>query len=254
MIKFVAINCITLTCNVEIVRILLLISTLLDTISSCAYHSTWFDLWKKKRRSTLRLRGQQSNLTRININHSSFTGLFTRPTLQQPPGATLENHPRLIPVSGRLQRSVRSFSFSNFSFPAQSKTRPKLISHCRAFPLLNRLATRFNNFRNMNTGCVLIIWIFFFNIFIWKCKNAHCYVTWLTGNLLIFNYNLHVTLMCCILYAIKYEIAIIFFFFFFLLFFLLFLLFSFCFNLQRCRETRVMFPPNIYGSLKTDIN
>ena len=227
MIKFVAINCITLTCNVEIVRILLLISTLLDTISSCAYHSTWFDLWKKKRRSTLRLRGQQSNLTRININHSSFTGLFTRPTLQQPPGATLENHPRLIPVSGRLQRSVRSFSFSNFSFPAQSKTRPKLISHCRAFPLLNRLATRFNNFRNMNTGCVLIIWIFFFNIFIWKCKNAHCYVTWLTGNLLIFNYNLHVTLMCCILYAIKYEIAIIFFFFFFCFFFCFFCFFRF---------------------------
>lgn len=144
-----------------------------------------------------RLRGQQSNLTRININHSSFTRLFTRPTLQQPPGATLETTLAWSQSVADYNVPSEVFHFQTFHSQRSPRHAPNWFHIAELFHFWTGWL-RVSIIFGMNTGCVLIIWIFFFNIFIWKCKNAHCYVTWLTGNLLIFNYNLHVTLMCCI--------------------------------------------------------
>lgn len=86
---------------------------------------------------------KQSNLTRININHSSFVSwLFTRSRVrplagqfaipQPTPAATHQCYPHPIRGNGRLQRPDRNFQFSNF--PAtDSRTCPNNFQSTDSF-------------------------------------------------------------------------------------------------------------------------
>lgn len=114
------------------------------------------------------LRGQ-SNLTRININHSSFTGLFTRPTLQQPPGATLETTLAWSQSVADYNVPSEVFHFQTFHSQRSPRHAPNWFHIAELFHFWTGWL-RVSIIFGMNTGCVLIIWIFFFNIFIWKCK------------------------------------------------------------------------------------